>query len=77
VRARGKAVVLRGLIAREIFGMGVIILGSTGGITTKEHFGEGEEALSLDSFEAKRGRLDVVLSDVHMEERWKESRKIV
>ena len=56
--ATGKAVVLLGLIAREIFGIGVTFLG----IMTKEHFGEGEEAsaFNTDTFVAKKGRLVVV-----------------
>jgi hypothetical protein len=49
VRATGKAVVLLGLIARDIFGMGVILLGITTGM--KEHFGKGEEASTTDTFE--------------------------
>jgi hypothetical protein len=53
-----RAVVLLGLIAREIFGMGVILLGITTGM--KEHFGEGEEASTTDTFVAERGRLVVV-----------------
>jgi hypothetical protein len=55
--ATGKAVVLLGLIAREILGMGVILLGVTTGM--KEHFGEGEEASTTDSCVAKKGRLVV------------------
>jgi hypothetical protein len=57
VRATGKAVVLRGrLIAREVFGIGVLLCG----ITTKEHFGEGEEdAFTSDTFVNRKGRLVV------------------
>jgi hypothetical protein len=58
VRATGKAVVLLGLIAREIFGMGVILLRITTGM--KEHVGKGEEASTSDTFVAKKGRLVVV-----------------
>jgi hypothetical protein len=43
---------------KRIFGMGVILLGITTGM--KEHFGEGEEASTTDTFVAERGRLVVV-----------------
>jgi hypothetical protein len=58
VSATGKAVVLLGLIAREIVGMGVILFGITIGM--KEHFGDGEEASTTASCVAKKGRLVVV-----------------
>jgi hypothetical protein len=67
VRATGKALVLLGLIAREIFGVGVILVGVTTGM--KEHFGEGEEASTVDTCVAKKGRLVVVSRDAHMVER--------
>jgi hypothetical protein len=60
VRATGKVVVLHGLIAREILGMGVVLLCSTVGIATKEYFGEGDKAFTPDSFVAEKCRLDVV-----------------
>jgi hypothetical protein len=69
VRANGRAVVLRaGLIAREMFGVGVILLLGAG-ITTKEHFGEGAEAFAIESFVTNKGRLDILCSDGHMVER--------
>jgi hypothetical protein len=66
VRATGKAAVLLGLIVSEIFGVGVIL---RLGITAKEHFGEGEGVSTTDTFVAKKGRLVVVFSDLHMAER--------